>query len=151
MNINFTKEEYRLLVEALYQADWVMHAHDHEATQNDHKKLREKLLSHYKEMAAEDIIEYSDEAGGHFELASFEEELQKKYIEPYNDITFWEDLLDHLSERDAIKKVGIEKYANMDGMDRVVLVEDIKEIYREEFAKNGIENVKVDGLQNDNT
>ena len=56
MTVNFTKKEYRVLVEMLLIADWIIHADAVDPVEKtaSYADLRKKVLLHYKEMGLED-------------------------------------------------------------------------------------------------
>jgi hypothetical protein len=145
MKINITKKEYRVLVEMLYLADWMMHSHAIGETQHhhEHEALRKKILSHYKEMQAEDIIEFSEELDNFYENSDYDEHIHEKFIEPYDDQTFWDELIDGLAERDLVNDIGIEQFRSMEGIERVMKVEEVKERYANEFEQHGLKHVIV--------
>lgn len=145
MKINITKKEYRLLLDMLYLSDWMMNAHatDPEDYHNDHRALRKRFLSYYKEMDATDIIEYSKEMNDYYELRNYDDDIHAQFIEPFEDETFWEELIDRLAKRDLIKAVGKIEYESMDGMDRVMQLEKAREKYSVEFAAHGLDHLSV--------
>lgn len=143
MKINITKKEYRLLVEMLYLADWMMHSHSIERPYQEHEMLKNKLLSFYKEMDAEDIIEQSKQSDDYYEVNEFDEYIHEKFIDPYDTETFWDELIDRLAMRDLINEIGIEKYKSMEGMERITRSEEVRERYANEFEHNGLKNVKI--------
>jgi hypothetical protein len=57
--MTFDQDDGRTSIEMLYLSDWMMHSQETEDKQNDYKLLRKKLLSHFREMDADDRIEYS--------------------------------------------------------------------------------------------
>ena len=129
MKINFTKDEYRLLLDMIYLADWMIHSHNEGDELNlEYKALRKKLLSHYKEMNSEDRIEYVDEDDEYYEFSNYDDEIHSKFIHDYDEKTFWDELTSRLSQRDAkdFKKQCALEYS-----------------YSEEFEKNGLSNLKV--------
>lgn len=141
MKINFTKDEYRLLLDMLYLSDWMMHSHEIGEKNNKHKILRKKLLSFFKEMGADDLVEYSSELKDYFELGEYDAELHEKFIDPYDDETFWEELIDRLARRDVINKIGQNEYQKMDGFELAKLILTASEPYENEFGKTGLDNL----------
>lgn len=144
MKINFTKKEYRLLVEMLYLSDWMMHAHEAEPSHTEHRELQEKIFSHSKEMEAEDIIGYSKELNDYYETNKLDECMQEKFINSYNDKVFWDELLERLSERDVIREMGYEKYHSLDWINKGTAIDKVKERYLAEFKENGLEHIKIE-------
>jgi len=145
MKINITKKEYRVLLDMLTIADWIMHAHaiGKEEHHLEHEALKDKLLSYYKEMGAEDRIESSQELDGYYETNDYEEYVQDKFIQPYEDEFFWDELIDRLGERDAINTVGIEQFSKMDFVERMRKLDEMKERYANEFEEQGLDNLQL--------
>lgn len=145
MKINFTKKEYRLLLEMLYLSDWMMHAHsiDHSEHSCEHEALMQRVLSFYKEMGAEDIVEPAENSNKYYEKREFEESLHHNYIDPYEENTFWEELIERLASRDAINAIGLEKFKAMEGIERSMKVDEFRKYYAKEFEQNGLENIKI--------
>ncbi|KTC86538.1 hypothetical protein [Legionella brunensis] len=151
MKINLTKKEYRALLDMLYIADWVLHSYTiKEAEPDEYEVLKKNLLSYFKEMDAEDKIEFSLEFNDYFEKADYEDYLNEKVIQPYENELFWDELIHRLGERDMINAVGMERYSKMDAIERIKRIEEIKEQYANEFEKHGLANLKIksDDLQN---
>ena len=146
MNISFSKEEYRILLDLLYLSDWMIHSNSNEpvSPHPEHDKLREKLLSYYKEMGAEDIVEYDEENNSYFESSEYSGHMNEQFIGPYDNEVFWSELSERLAERDLIAEVGLNEYESMDGMDRVKRLDEFEESYINEFENHGLQNVEVD-------
>jgi len=144
IKINFTKKEYRLLLEMLYLADWVMESHNVDCLHVDHSILRNKILSSFIEMGAEDIIDHADTDGEHYETQEFEMLMHEEFIKPYNTETFWGELANRLSMRDLMKKVGPEKFQSMDNMERFLKLGELSDEYNEEFWEHGLERIVID-------
>jgi hypothetical protein len=144
VKINFTKKEYRLLLEMLYLADWMMESHSVDTVHKEHEKLRKKILSHYREMSTEDIIEYSEANDDYYELREFDDYIHEEFIDPYNTEIFWEELADRLSTRDAIAELGSDRFKSMDGMERVIKLGELADRYEDEFESHGLERVIID-------
>jgi hypothetical protein len=145
MKIHFNKKEYRLLVETLYLAGWVMGSHklEPDSLYPEHTQLRKKLLSYYKEMEAENLIEHSLSGDDYYEKADYEDSLHQKFIRDYDNHTFWDELIDRLAVRDLIRKIGAEAYQAMEGIDRLIQLEEITRLYASEFENYGLEHVVV--------
>jgi len=142
MKINFTKKEYRVLLDMITISDWVINAHDEgEHDDSEHSKLREKLLSLYKEFDAEDLVEYAPELGLHFEQRKLEERMFANFIDPYESECFWNELITRLSERDAIESVGADKFRTLEPIERIELVSEYQSRYEKEFEKHGVDNL----------
>ena len=128
----------------LYLADWVMNSHSVETVWKEHDKLRKKILSHYQEMGAEDMIEYSEENNDYYEPIEFDDYIHEKFIKAYDEETFWEELIDQLTKRDAIANIGAEKLQAMENEERFVKLGEISDHYGREFELHGLNRVKID-------
>lgn len=146
MKISITKKDYRALLEVLFVADWFVDANNVGTYNKRHESVRKNLLSHYKDMGAEDVIEFDEVLDNYYPTREFDQHLHDQYIDTYNEITFWHELIDKLAERDVVNSIGIEKYRKLDGLDRVNLVEDQKEKYAAEFNKHGLDRVRIEGM-----
>lgn len=142
MNITLTKKEYRQLVEMLYVADWIMTAHH--VTEKDRKPtrlyslLRKKLLSYSIGLGIDDLIIYDKEADDYFETLEHEEDMHEKFIDDYEERTFWESLSDRLAERDLVTSIGEKEFFAMDPFEKMKKLTELEEKYENEFEKNGI-------------
>ncbi len=145
MKINFTKKEYKALLTVLYISDWVMHSHDTELdpeTQK-YKDLEQKILSFAKDFGMDDCVERDAKLGGFFHTRNFEDEVMK-FIERYDDNSFWDELADRLADRDFLRKYGEEAILKMTPEERFQKYCDFEDKYNEEFEENGLENIRID-------
>ncbi|MCW8410473.1 hypothetical protein OQJ13_15950 [Legionella sp. PATHC035] len=144
MNISITKKEYGTLLDMLCIADWVLNLYTTKAPKlNEYDALKQKFLSYFKEMDASDKIEFSSELNEYFETIEYEQSLSDNFIQPYENKLFWDELTQRLSERDMIQKIGMEQYSQMNPIERLKKVEEIKEQYAQEFQKYGLERLKI--------
>jgi hypothetical protein len=66
-----------------------------------------------------------------------------KIIQAFENDTFWDELIDRLAERDAIRYTGEREFKKMKPIDRIMLVEKYREKYTEEFEKHDLERVSI--------
>ncbi|CEG57459.1 hypothetical protein [Legionella fallonii] len=144
MTIDITKREYRLLLDMVCVAGWMLEAFSEVETQHpEHHGLRTKLFSLYKQMDAEQYIEFDNTLNDYFETQSYEKELQTRFIEPFEDTIFWHELTHRLAMRDAIQEVGKEAFSNMDIKERGKRIDAFEERYQQEFQKNGLDKLII--------
>ncbi|KTC79424.1 hypothetical protein [Legionella cherrii] len=145
MNISITKKEYGTLLDMLCIADWVLNLYTTKAPkQNEYDALKQKFLSYFKEMDASDKIEFSSELNEYFEKIEYEQSLNDNFIQPFENMLFWDELTQRLGERDMIQKIGMEQYKKMNPIERLKKVEEFKEHYARQFEKHGLEHLKID-------
>jgi len=146
MKINFTKNEYRSLLNLISIGDWVMCSADIEFTpeQTKHKKLIQKIYSHYKEMNCDDAIERSKINEDYVESRECEELLRDKYLDRYDENTFWDMLVDRLAIRDYERSPVIQNpETREERIRRSSAIQDIVITYSNEFELHGIERLEV--------
>ena len=143
MKIHFTKKEYLILVDMLSLSDWMMHSHETDNKHNEYKVLRKKILGYFKEMGAENRIEYSNKLDNYFETESYDTEIQEKFIDPYDEETFWEALIDRLGKRDVINQMGVDAFEKMDWLERAEIISEVCDSYANEFSQQGLKNLQI--------
>jgi hypothetical protein len=143
MKINFTKQEYRLLVTMLEIADWVMTANDIGENEEvkPYNELRKKILSYFKEMGMDDCYKYDKADDDYYETGEYEDNSEStRFIEKYNEEFFWQELIGKLADRDFHQKHGDKK---VDMETRFSDITDFEEIYVNEITQNGLENLVI--------
>ena len=146
MKINFTKAEYKALIELLYMGDWVAHAFtDHGSDENkDYKQLTQKIYAMAKQMGCEKDIEYAKKFDEYFPTRHFEEQSgTREIIDDYDGESFWTGLIDRLSERDMCEKHQVQSKFNIAIEDRFETLDKIEPLWTQEFAEHGIERLQV--------
>ncbi len=144
MNIDITKKEYRALLDMICIADWILDAFSKEGRSfPQHLALKIKLFSLYKEMGAQEQIEYDDMMNDFFETEHYTEEIQTQFIEPFEQAVFWEELTHRLAKRDLLNEIGQEAYRNMDGMERYKRIFALEQQYEKEFQENGLDRLVI--------
>ncbi len=148
IKIELTKEEYRHLLTVLFLADWMISSTAGGRTNKDdeHEQLREKILSYYQVMEAEDYILYDEKTDQYYETADFEDDLQESYILPFEDNNFWHELIDRLAERDVVNGMGLDAYLKLESEERLQKLTVAKKCYAREFEENGIDNISIKNI-----
>jgi len=148
MKINYTKKEYRLLLDMVEMAEWVLNSH--RTTPSDeiekYSEIYQKILSYAKEMGFENLIAYDKSLGGYFATSEYEESEHMRYIEEFEDDVFWDALPHRLSVRDLVKQVGEKGYTEMEFEERVSKLVELESFYYKELEENGIDNLRFENL-----
>ena len=147
MKINFTKNEYGLLLEILAIADWVMNAHstiDRTETKK-YSDLEQKLFSFAKEMRCDELILFDKEEGKYFPTKEHDEIGEhRKFIEEFEEESFWSELVSKLATRDFLKQVTKEELEAMPYKEQMSKILELEEWYENEIYENGLDNFKID-------
>ena len=89
-----------------------------------------------------DGIDYNEDTN-EYDLCQEKEQEVMEFIEAYEDENFWEELIDKLATRDAIKKFGVEKLDKMEQYERMKKIWEEEEKYTKEFEEKGIQRLKI--------
>ena len=142
MKINFTKKEFKTLLELIQIAEWVLYSHEVEDTgSTKYKKLIWKICSYAKDFGMEDAVEMIGD-GEYFPTDDVLEEVFN-YIDEFSNNQFWEKLVELLAKRDLLEKYGEEKLNQLDNIERFSLIKKAEEIYNKEFEAHGIKNLRL--------
>jgi len=146
MKLNFTKKEYRTLVEMLLIADWILRAHE-VAPREETKpfsELRKKILAHHKEMGMAEEFKYEPQHDDYFETKAYEDRApHMQAVDAYDEQTFWEMLADKLARRDLAAEEALQADGFADGEDRMNRFFEISGRYEDEFAEHGLDNIRL--------
>lgn len=146
MKIELNKKEYRQLLDLLEISTWVLFAYNTEkeipADKKPYDALEQKLLSCAKENGCEDLVEYVDNLKKYFVSRKVEEGAARRFIDAFENDTFWDELIHRLAMRDFAWAEG-DIIRNMSREERFRKISLRESLYSREFAKNGIENLMV--------
>lgn len=147
MQIDFTKAEYRDLLDMVYISEWIMNAHK---TENDPRtkrygKLEQKILSYAEKMGFGHMVEYAPEYEKYFPTRMFEDAGSAHgFIDEYDNDSFWEELINRLAERDLIRREdGLSNVLRLPVEERLEKQFKLEEKYAIEFEENGLENIRI--------
>lgn len=141
VSITLTEKNFKLLVKHAFLGNWVLNA-TKTARDKEVDDFLDTILSIAKNYNAFDGIEYYEHGNEYAFTPEKEEELLRD-MEDYDEDSFWENLIDKLSQRDAIRKHGIDKLNDMSPEDRMNAIWAEEGKYSDEFEKNGIDNLRI--------
>lgn len=147
MNINFTDKEYRLLLDAVFIADWVMTSHDTGPDSDDdqYQMLFQKIYSHARDMGCADLVAEETDANRYYPTRQYEEESNVfAWIEEYNALTFWDELIERLTERDVMNETPPVEGQAMEAEEYQRRAAPHEHRYAEEFERHGIDRLVID-------
>lgn len=141
MKINFTKKEYRALVEMLEMANWITTSHKVDPNEQPKKynDLTEKVYSFAEKMDCTDILEFNENMDRHFVTQEFEDNSDTRdLIVSFEEDSFWAELIHRLAERDVVNKFKVENIYEIDLDARFEALSDAEEKWADEFTKFGL-------------
>ena len=147
VSIEFMEQEYQALVEMIQIADWVINADDDNGNvggKDVYRDVRNSVLSYAMEMGMDDRFEYNVDHNEYYELREYDESgPHRKFIDEYDSQTFWEQLIDRLSERDLASPLDSQSSNGVPGQNQNERLLRIRMKYEQEFEENGIKNIRV--------
>lgn len=145
MKIPFSKQEFRVLIDLLEMADWVLHAHrsDREDTQRYHS-LIQKLFAQAKDNGCGEYIQHIPSDGSYCVTRTYEEQSETmQFIDQFEEDSFWEELITKLSERDAERRVAPKRLGDL-GLEQLFNQLGIEEErWAQEFENHGVARLQV--------
>lgn len=146
MNVSLTEREYRLLLDLLLTADWVIHGHrrDEPAGAEPYRMLTQKLLSLAGEFGLDKLVEIDQQRNEYRPTERFERETDAwKLLDEYDDLVFWEELIVRLAERDISSTPGKRDIEAMSGEEYDHLAQPLEEKYAGEFFEHGLDRLTL--------
>jgi len=149
MEIQLTRKEYRLLLNMLAIAEWVMTAMEVDPPEEfqPYHKLLQKFYGMAEAFESTDLIQYDSELKEYFLTSKMDEEEWWDWMEKFTEDTFWDELITRLAEVQVIREIGRENAQTLPREEIFDLVDHAEDVYRDEFIKNGLENVYVKGIE----
>lgn len=144
MEIDFSKKEYRMLLDFMYLGDWMLDSYktDEDPATEQYRQLQQKILSYAEKIGFGHLVEYSGDLKAYFPTRKHEDALQE-HIQEYDEDNFWAELADHLAWRDLERQEGAKKLEKMDDEERMTKFWTIEDSYKDEFYEHGLEHVVV--------
>jgi len=152
MKINLTKSEYRILLDVIYMADWILHAHDTEdrSDTKEYSELFQKLMSYAKDMGCEDLVNFDEQQQNYAESFIFEEESSAlDYIDEFENDSFWAELISRLAQRDALIELKANNPHDVESEDLFAAISTAEEKWSKEFEAFGLDGIRKDQTQHD--
>lgn len=146
MKVKLTRAEYIRLLHVLDIADWVIASHEVGETPESapYKELEQTILAMAKKFKCEDLVEYEERYKYSFTRKFEDESASMKFVEVFENISFWESLTDRLAKRDFLKEIGSEKFNELEPIERFRGLGRYEEKYSEEFEKNGLSGIRIE-------
>lgn len=144
MELSFSKTELKALVEMAVMADWVMTAHDvdDDERKDPFIKLCQKIYAFAHKNGMKKEIDFLEDIKEYSPNPDWEDEsLARTFIDEFEEKTFWDELIERLSERDLNRKLKGKKAENFH--QHMEIFEEFSEKYAAEFCQNELENVEI--------
>lgn len=146
MKIELTENEYRLLLDFVYMANWVINSHhvDQRGDAEDYDMLVQKLYSFADEADCGELVHADRETNEYTPTGYYEETTRAiELLEEYDDDTFWDALISRLAERDVYEQVEQDRRDSMSIEEYWERSEPIEEAYYQEFRRHSLDRLRL--------
>lgn len=139
MELKLNKEQYEKLLELVYLGNWMVNAYRTDDYLEEYSDVVSNIFSQAEAAGLEGKAVKDETEGKYLPSYEFEESMQD-FISDYDGFCFWEELINRLAERDALKEFGSTP------LDKIDLEEFLKKKsaylrkYEQEVEENGILN-----------
>jgi len=138
MKINFTKKQFKTLLEIFNLATWiVLYDVDNDAREHSNiLELETYLASYAKQMGCENMV---FEHKNKLHINPENEKEFEEIIENYNNNIFWYDLNFRITEKLLSQRYNKEEWTQLSEYDKFSLQQIIEALLNEEFCASGID------------
>ena len=144
IQVDLPVDQYRALIEMVQIADWVIHSHDSHpsASTASYRTVRKAILA--KANAAGMGEDFILEDGEYYETQDYEENSpHRKFVDEFEDTTFWDELANRLARRDLWDRFSEEEISQMSVQQRCEHVFPLESLYESEFSQHGLTRLRV--------
>lgn len=140
MTIEFTRDQYRALVQLVHLGDWLAHARKPKPDRKDLRAVEQYVLSRAEEFGAGDIVE---EDKDELFLSRKMEESLDPLITAYDEDAFWTRLVESLAERDLAAEHGEKGVGRLSDEEYDQQFDERAAVYEDEFREFGVDRLQI--------
>ena len=141
MKIEISKTHYKTLVKALFLANWVVNCHKTDEPDDEFERLEQYILAQGKFFDLENV-EFDEKHGKYYHDSDFEMKTVK-LLDDFVDVSFWDELIERLAERDFVNTLGEKEILKMSQDECFTKFYEFADPYEAEFADYGIDNLVI--------
>ena len=147
MPTQFSREEYRKLMDLAMIASWVLHVFETEENPEtrDYDQVIQKIYEGAREKGLGDLVAYDEQAGTCVPTPDYEEESEvMDLLEDFEDNLFWFGLAQRMALKTLVDKKGIETYDELFDEENAAQLRALESLFADEFYENGLSNIHAD-------
>ena len=137
MQINVTPGQFRKLLILTHLGEWVVNAFRDEVDRG-FEQAASAVYAGAKEAGAGHWIEFDADEKAYYPSADLDEAAHR-FLDEYDDQTFWDELAERLAWRDLCSRYGETAVDAMREEDRVKALDEIAVRYQKEFEARGVD------------
>lgn len=144
ISLEFTLDQYERLMKLFYCGSWLINSHRDNPLKH-YEEIEQIILRKAKEAGLTMYLDPDEVDGEIFTNRAFEEETDiQRFIEEYDDETFWQELIDRLARRDVIAEYGLPRIEMMGWRERAEKEHPFIQKYEKEFSEYGIDRLQFE-------
>ena len=146
MKIELTENEYRLLLDFVFMANWVINSHHagERKDVDDYDMLVQKIYSFADDARCGELVHANRETNEYTPTRYYEENTRAiELLQEYDDDTFWDALISRLAERDVYEQVEQDRRDTMGIDEYSERSEPIEEAYYQEFRRYSLDRLRL--------
>lgn len=142
MKIEFTKDEFKTLLDLVYAGNTLLNGmkKDDDIIE-DYCKLEQKVYSLAEEFGLNDLVEYDQGLKEYVPTRTYEESGINDHIDNYDDTVFWEELTLRLARKDALN-ILCDQEPDMSKEALRELQIRLEDEYEKKFSEGGFADLK---------
>jgi hypothetical protein len=142
MEIKLTREQYEKLLELVYLGNWLINAYRTDDYLEEYFGVVSHIFSQAGEAGLEEKVVKDEKKNKYLPSYDFEESMQD-FISEYDSFCFWEELINRLAERDAVREFGNIPVDKIDVEEFLQKKENYLRKYEKEVEENGIKRLEL--------
>jgi hypothetical protein len=148
MQIEFSREEFRTLLDMAYIADWIVNSRSVPGEkQSGFADLRTKIFGFAEAAGFGELIDPDSAAGSFYESKLFEDQLEEKgYVADYENDTFWDELASRLALKYLLDEMGEEALRSLSNREQFIRRSEMQNQIEEVFQREGLRTLSLDGF-----
>ncbi len=141
MQLQLNTEQYRTLLELVFMGNWIANVMESDDAIRNYDALETRLFEQAVQFGLADLVEEEQHPSEQF--------LDRilPVIDRYNELNFWERLVELMAQRDLLQKHGEAAWESLSNEERFAQVEQLKEQYFAVLEKSGLKALHLEGAE----
>lgn len=144
--MSLTGADFRLLMDLLEIAEWVLHAYRHEppVETGPYRVLMQKIYAQAEALGVGELVAFERRLQEYVPSQAYEQSTGiMPFVDRFVEDSFWQELAGRLAERDLVEQVGEDVYERMSEESRMRELQKLEDWYWQEFSAHGVDNLSI--------
>jgi hypothetical protein len=139
MKIDFSKQQYELLIKLIEYGMWVVDSENPDSPNEEYREVEQTILAYSKDFQSGNIIH--NEEHNLLEPAPVLQNHIFQVLDSYEDMVFWDKFVYYMARKDIEIENLTHDYNEEQYMERLM---ELEEQYHQHFESHGVAKVKID-------